>query len=285
MASSIDLKHLCDALVPAMLAAGACLLRHREAGIRPDLKADGSPVTVADREAEDIITAALMRVAPDVPVIGEEAISAGHVPVIGDRAFLVDALDGTREFIRGGEDFTVNIGLVVEGNPVFGLLLAPASGRLFGTRGTDEAVEARVMPSRLGDGSAARPDWHSIRTAEPDRSALRVLCSRSHRTAETDAFLSQFQVAQEIGIGSSVKFGLIAAGEADIYPRFGPTSAWDIAAGHAVLKAAGGTVTTPDGRLLRYLQRAGDFLNPHFVAWAREGLVKVGGGAGDQTNV
>ncbi len=277
MVGSIDQKYLCEALVPAVLAAGACLLRHREAGIRPDQKADGSPVTIADQEAEDIITAALIRVSPDIPVIGEEAVSAGHAPVIRDRAYLVDALDGTREFIRGGEDFTVNVGLVVEGSPVFGLLLAPASGRLFATLGPEEAMEARVMPSRLGDDST-RPDWYSIRTAEPDPSALRVLCSRSHRSPETDAFLSQFHVAQEIGIGASIKFGLIAAGEADMYPRFGPTSAWDIAAGHAVLKAAGGTVTTVDGRPLRYLERAGDFLNPHFVAWAREGLVKAGGG-------
>jgi 3'(2'),5'-bisphosphate nucleotidase len=249
-------------LIPAVLAAGACLLRWRAEGVAAEQKGDGSPVSRADREAEAIIEAALARVAPHLPIIAEEAVSAGRIPAFGSAAFLVDALDGTREYLHGGDDFTVNIALVEDSAPVFGLVLAPASGRLFVTTGAGRAAQAVVPPGRLAE--ALQPVLSPIATAAPDPRALRVLSSRSHRSRETEAFLARFQIASDTRIGSSVKFGLIAAGEADLYPRFGPTSAWDIAAGHAVLAAAGGSVKDLQGQGLRYGKPGFD--NPHFVA-------------------
>jgi 3'(2'),5'-bisphosphate nucleotidase len=259
-------------LIPAVLAAGEALLRYRAAGVSAEVKSDGSPVSAADREAEDILVAALEAHVPTMPVIAEERVAAGVVPPVTDRAFLVDALDGTREYLAGGDDFTVNVALVERGIPVFGLLLAPALGRLFATLGPSHAVSATFPPASLPVGQI--PPLRDIVTVEPATNALRILTSRSHRSPATDDFLAAFPGASATRIGSSLKFGLIAAGEADIYPRFGPTSAWDIAAGHAVLLAAGGCVTQRDGTPLRYLQRPGDFLNPPFVAWSRPELVR-----------
>lgn len=271
-----DHASLVRLLMPALLDAGACLLRCRAEGVEAEAKGDGSPVSRADREAEAIVLAALSRVAPDVPVIAEEAVSAGRIPAFDTMAFLVDALDGTREYLSGSDDFTVNIGLVQGGTPTFGMVLAPATGRLFVTPGPRLATAATVPPERLGSGCV--PVLEAIATVEPDAGAVRVVSSRSHRSPETTAFLTRFAVVQDVRIGSSVKFGLIAAGEADLYPRFGPTSAWDIAAGHAVLSAAGGIVTRFDGGALTYLDRsrlgeAEPFLNPAFIAWGRESLV------------
>lgn len=263
-------------LMPAVLHGGACLLRCREEGVKAEEKGDGSPVSRADREAEAILLAALARFAPGVPVIAEEAVSAGHVPPFEDQAFLVDALDGTKEYLRGGDDFTVNVALVRSGVPVLGIVLAPASGRLFATVEPGRAAQAMVSADRLSTGDV--PELRPIATVKPDAKAVRVLSSRSHRSAETESFLSRFGLGSDVRMGSSVKFGIIAAGEADLYPRFGPTSAWDIAAGHAVLAAAGGVVTTVDGKPLTYLakdrlSKPEPFLNPSFVAWGRASLV------------
>lgn len=265
--SALDQAALAKQLMSAMLEAGALLLRYRKRGVSAERKADGSPVSHADRDAEQILLDALARVAPGIPVIAEEAVSAGRVPDFTDRAFLVDALDGTREYLAGGDDFTVNIGMVRDGAPCFGLLLAPAIGRLFATLGPKRATAATFAPADLSP--ALKPVWRDIATVVPDPQALRVVMSRSHRSGETDAFLKAFNVASVTGTGSSLKFGLLAAGEADLYPRFGPTSAWDIAAGHAILLAAGGDVTTADRQPLRYLQRRDTFLNPSFIAWGR----------------
>lgn len=264
--------------MPALLEAGACLLRCRAEGVVSEEKGDGSPVSRADREAEAIVLAALALVEPTIPVIAEEAVAAGRIPSFGRAAFLVDALDGTKEYLTGSDDFTVNIALVEDGDPTFGMMLAPASGRLFVTLGAHEAAGGEVRPDRLT--ASFRPTLTRIETAEPDPGALRVMSSRSHRSPETERFLARFAVAQDIRIGSSLKFGLMAAGEADLYPRFGPTSAWDIAAGHAILAAAGGIVTTPDGKALKYLRknemnRPEPFLNPSFVAWGRPSLVRA----------
>jgi 3'(2'), 5'-bisphosphate nucleotidase len=266
-------------LIPALLDAGAFVLRCRAEGVDPETKGDGSPVSRADRGAEAILVAALARVAPHVPVIAEEAVAAGQIPAFDAAAFLVDALDGTKEFLSGGADFTVNIGLVEDGVPVLGMVLAPASGRLFVTLGPGEAAGAHIPPERIGAGFA--PLLERIATAEPDIAALRVVSSRSSRSKETEAFLGRFAVGRDERMGSSVKFGIIAAGEADLYPRFGPTSAWDIAAGHAVLAAAGGAVTRVDGTPLTYLDqsRLGErepFLNPPFIAWGRPSLIPAG---------
>lgn len=271
-----DHAELVRQLMPALLEAGACLLRCRAEGVTAEHKRDGSPVSRADREAEALVLAGLARVAGAVPVIAEEAVSAGNTPEFSDIAFLVDALDGTKEYLRGSDDFTVNIGLVARGAPVFGMILAPASGRLFVTLGPKRAAAGHVAPDRLA--ASTQPALSDIATVAPDPNAVRVLSSRSHRSAETEAFLERFRVGRDSRMGSSVKFGIIAAGEADLYPRFGPTSAWDIAAGHAILAAAGGTVTTPDGALMTYLDksrldRPEPFLNPSFVAWGRASLM------------
>lgn len=271
-----DFGTLARRLAPAVMEAGACLLQCRAEGVTGEQKGDGSPVSRADRAAEAILLAALARIAPDVPVIAEEAVSAGVVPHFDAEAFLVDALDGTREYLRGGDDFTVNVGLVRDGTPVFGIVLAPVTGRLFATIGPRSAAQAVIRPDRLTSGIL--PQLQPIATVEPNPTAVRVLSSRSHRSAETEAFLARFGVASDVRMGSSVKFGIIAAGEADLYPRIGPTSAWDIAAGHAVLAAAGGVVTTMDGTSLTYLDKSRlhapePFLNPSFVAWGRASLL------------
>ena len=273
---AFDHAHLTSAMLPSLLDAGQALLRHRAAGVAVEHKADRTPVTAADREAEAIVLAGLARAAPAVPVIAEEQVAAGLIPAFGASAFLVDALDGTREFISGGIDFTVNVALVEHGVPVFGLLLAPAVGRLFATLGPARTCQARIAPDLIaqqGAGAVAAASFADIRTAEPATGGLRALTSHSHLTQHTIDYLARFEIASQRGIGSSVKFGLIAAGEADLYVRFGPTSAWDTAAGHAVLAAAGGEVTTADGQPLRYLSKATDFLNPPFIAWGRPSLI------------
>lgn len=272
----IDHAALTHALMPAVLMAGACLLEHRSKGVAAEIKADGSPVSRADREAEQIVLDALAIAAPGVPVIAEEAVSAGNIPAFEEMAFLVDALDGTREYIAGGDDFTVNVALVEQGVPVLGILLAPASGRLFATLGLHRAVAARLAPESLASGMP--PQFRDIATVAPGPDGMRVLSSRSHRSSETDAFLGKLRIARHDHLGSSLKFGIIAAGEADLYPRLGPTSAWDIAAGHAILAAAGGTVTRLDGTPLTYLDKSrlgalDPFLNPSFVAWGRAGTI------------
>ncbi len=264
---TLNYDTLVDALLPRLLAAGTAVLRYRAQRVVEERKQDGTPVSAADREAETILVDGLERLMPDIPIVAEEAVSEGHVPNIIDRAFLVDALDGTREYLDGGDDFTVNVALVENGTPIFGLLLAPAHGRLFATLGHNQAATVRLTRGQMANADV--PSLTPISTAEPDRSALRALTSRSHLSPKTIELLNRLPVAQSRQISSSLKFGLIAAGEADLYPRMGPTSAWDTAAGHAILRAAGGTVLTLDGRPLRYLTTPGQFLNPPFIACGR----------------
>lgn len=265
---ALDHARLADRLLPWLAEAGAALLRRRQAGVAVEIKHDGSPVTAADREAEAILLNGLAAAAPDVPVLAEEALSAGRAPPHGAQVFLVDALDGTREFIAGSDDFTINIGLIEAGQPVFGLVLAPALARLFATLGPRRAVEARLAPGQQA-GSFAELGFRAIATSEPDMAALRVLASRSHGSPELDAFLARNRLRLVRRLGSSVKFCLVACGEADIYPRFGATSAWDTAAGHAVLVAAGGLMTTAAGAPLDYASLGTAYRNPPFIAWGR----------------
>jgi 3'(2'), 5'-bisphosphate nucleotidase len=222
-------------------------------------KIDASPVTVADEAAEKIILADLAALAPDIPVVAEESVSAGHVPVIAERFFLVDPLDGTREFVDRRDEFTVNIALIEHSQPVLGVVYAPARRELYwgdvaaGRAGHLGADPDGTMPS-LGAPLQARV---------APAGGLVAVASRSHRSPETDAFLANYPVAEFRSIGSSLKFCLVAAGDADLYPRLGPTMEWDTAAGHAVLVAAGGSVTTPEGVPLRYGKpgfRNGDFI-------------------------
>ena len=232
--------------------AGEAILAIVRRGFDVEAKSDFSPVTEADRAAELVILAALARLAPGVPVIAEEEVAAGRIPAHDDTYFLVDPLDGTKEFIRGGDDYTVNIGLIEGGSPTLGVVFAPATGRTHGGLVGGGAW--------LDEGKGRRP----IRTRERG-DAVTAVASKSHLNQATidylEAAVGQCDYA---AVGSSLKFCIVAEGLADIYPRAAPTSEWDTAAGHAVLLAAGGLVDGPDGSALRYGKRA--FLNRAFVA-------------------
>lgn len=249
---SFDYQSLVDQLAEAAREAGEAILTIVRRGFDVEAKGDRSPVTEADRAAELIILAALARLAPGVPVIAEEEVAAGRIPAHGDSFFLVDPLDGTKEFIRGGDDYTVNIALVEQLEPRLGVVFAPATGRLHsGLIGGGASVD---------DSRGPRP----IRTRERRDPAVAV-ASKSHFTQNTADYLeAAVGICDTVNIGSSLKFCIVAEGEADIYPRLSPTSEWDTAAGHAVLLAAGGRVDAPDGGPLRYGKRA--FLNRAFLA-------------------
>ncbi len=253
---------LAEALVATVITAGAAVMEVYAKDFAVETKGDASPVTEADQLAEAIILADLARLAPDIPVIAEEACSAGIVPGVDQAFFLVDPVDGTREFVSRNGDFTVNVALIRAGRPVFGLVYAPVHGMLY--LGRPEGAEAL----RIADGAVvARSPIAAV--ARPE-AAPRIIASRSHRTAETDAFIARHPGASIVSAGSSLKFCLMASGEADLYPRMGPTMQWDTAAGDAVLRAAGGSVTDTDGVPLTYGPngRAGamGFANPWFVA-------------------
>ena len=216
-------------------------------------KSDASPVTEADERAEAFIVPALRALAPGIPVVAEEMAARGQADAVGDTFWLVDPLDGTREFINRNGEFTVNVALVHQGRPVLGVVGAPAQARLFaGVVGQGAWAE---------DAQGRRP----IRVRAVPAEGLTVVASRSHGDAAAlDRFLHGRVVAQLVNAGSSLKLCLLAAGEADLYPRFGRTMEWDIAAGHAVLAAAGGQITTLDGGPFNYGKPG--FENPHFVA-------------------
>jgi len=224
-------------------------------------KDDSSPVTEADQAAEKIILRDLAEIAPDIPVIAEEKASAGNIPDVADRFWLVDPLDGTKEFIKKGTDFTVNIALIEDGQPSFGIVYAPALGRMFVAKDPDTAVQMTIREGRF-----IGPE-QPISVRDVPEGGITAVASKSHRDADTDAFLEKLGIGDVVSIGSSLKFCLVATGEADIYPRFGPTMEWDTGAGHAVLRAAGGTVSNPDGTPFRY--RKPDFRNGFFIANGR----------------
>ena len=228
-----------------------------------ETKADASPVTEADLRCERVILDRLAEAAPGIPVVAEEAVAAGRVPDSSETFFLVDPLDGTKEFVKRNGDFTVNIALVEKGVPVMGVVYAPAVGQLWAGAKGEGAFRADVA-----DHVAGRLEPIAARMAP---NALIAVGSRSHGSAETADWLSRFTVERFVSRGSSLKFCLLASGEADIYPRLGRTMEWDTAAGDAVLRAAGGLVTTLDGAPLAYDKRGqaddADFANPHFVAY------------------
>jgi 3'(2'), 5'-bisphosphate nucleotidase len=238
------------------LTAGAAILKVQA---RPDfesrLKSDDSPVTEADLAADALIRAGLADAFPDLPVVTEES-GESHA-LRGERFVLVDPLDGTKEFLRRQGDFTVNIALIERGRPVRGVVFAPARGRLFQTAADGTSHEADLS------GGGLRP----LRVRVPDNAALVVVASKSHRDAATDAWIARYRVADSQSAGSSLKFCLVAAGEADLYPRLGRTMEWDTAAGQAVLEGAGGLVVRrDDGQPLTYGKPGWE--NPHFLALA-----------------
>lgn len=268
MTNSIDYRMLAQCLVKTVHSAGCAEMEIYRQDFTVESKADRSPVTEADRVAENIILEDLAKIAPDIPVVAEEAASEGHIPKTGKRFFLVDPLDGTKEFIRKSDEFTVNIGLIENGKPVFGIVYAPATGKLFFTTSPDEAFYTTMSPNE------AAPEFDKmtltrLSTKPPSADGLDVVASKSHMTEETRRYIEQFSVKELKSAGSSLKFCLLAKGEADLYPRFGPTMEWDTAAGHAVLLAAGGVVLMENGEPLEYGKANENYRNPFFIAWAK----------------
>jgi 3'(2'), 5'-bisphosphate nucleotidase len=253
-----------DALTATAIAAGKVIMDIYARPIDVTLKEDRSPVTEADTAAEKVILNDLKKIAPDVPAIAEEAAAAGQIPDVAERFFLVDPLDGTREFISRNGEFTVNIGLIENGVPVAGVVYAPARKQFYrGMRNCGaEMAELSV------DDNLAGANWQSIATIDAPAGERVAVASRSHGDAETDAFLSENGVVRTIQAGSSLKFCLLAMGLAQVYPRMGRTMEWDTAAGQAVLEAAGGSVVTKDGNPLRYGKSERGYDNPHFIARA-----------------
>jgi len=256
----MDLLDLARKLIPVVRDAGEIELKYYRDGAEVQDKSDGSPVTLADQEAEKLITERLKIIAPDIPIVGEEAVEAGSIPDISSGTyFLVDPLDGTKEFITGGGDFTVNIALMINHQPVMGIIFAPVSDALY----------------YAGDGKA-----YQVIKGGPEKplgvrnipaTGLTVVASKRHGDPEKiEEFLRGRKVETTVNRSSSLKFCVIAAGEADVYPRLGPTSEWDTAAGDAILRAAGGNVVTLDGQPLRYGKADKRFLNPEFVGYATD---------------
>lgn len=250
----MDSAKLLEEISDAAREAGEAILELVRRGFDVETKVDRSPVTEADHAAELIILAALARAAPGVPVIAEEEVAAGRIPAHGDTYFLVDPLDGTKEFIRGGDDYTVNIGLIAKGVPHLGVVYQPAIDRLWaGLAGHGAFVEE----------GGTRKEIH-CRPLGEQRAAV---ASKSHFNQQTADYLAEaIGLCDHVSVGSSLKFCIVAEGQADIYPRLSPTSEWDTAAGHAVLLAAGGRVDGPDGGPLTYGKQA--FLNRGFCATA-----------------
>jgi len=274
---------LVQALLPAMLAAARLELSYFGSKLDVQHKKDSSPVTIADQEAEDILLSALAKVAPDVPVIAEEQFSAGIIPEVDGTLFLVDALDGTRAFVNGKIDFTINVALIVDRVPVFGMILLPANGELYVTLGPKEAGYAVVDVET--DIALGALKLQPVRTRVPQPDALVVSLSNSHPSSRLEVELADKPISGRVEAGSSLKFCRVAEGKADFYPRLGSISEWDIAAGHAIVRAAGGEVTQLDGSPLLYGNHGAKYRTPPFVAWGREELkghlrfsCEVGGG-------
>ncbi len=257
----MDFDALLDVTRRLALEAGDAIMDIYD---RPDVavrtKSDDSPVTEADEAADALISAGLRAAFPDMPLVTEEQADSHGVSA---RTFLiVDPLDGTKEFVQRRGDFTVNIAYVEDGRPIRGVVYAPARGRLFYTDAAGVAVEeaAPFDPARRGEG---RP----LKVRAPDEDALLVVASKSHRDAATDDYIGQYSVADLVSAGSSLKFCLVASGEADLYPRLGRTMEWDTAAGHAVLAGAGGRVVRFDDHAALDYGKEG-FANPFFIAHA-----------------
>jgi len=252
-----DLDAIARALAEIALAAGPAVMEEYARAAPGRDKADGSPVTAADERAEAIIIERLTVFAPDVAVVAEEACAAGAALVAPRRFFLVDPLDGTKEFLARNGEFTINIGLIEDGLPVAGAVYAPALGEVwFGGRSAFSA-EAR-LGRRLAE-------EHTPIAVRPASAKLAALASRSHSDAATEAFLTKLGVAERLSAGSSLKFCRVAEGVADLYPRFGSTMEWDTAAADAVLRAAGGMTLGLDGKPLRYGKLETGLRNAGFV--------------------
>src|SRR5437667_7451027 len=252
---------LIEPLTEIVIRAGAAILAVNRAAMKVDGKTDGSPVTEADLAADRIIAEGLVQVAPDIPSLSEERAEPAALPH-KESFFLIDPLDGTKEFVAGRNEFTVNLALVTEGKPLLGIVGAPALGLVW--RGLVGRGAERLSVVNM-----------SVKAIEPIRTRpfpplgkpWTAAVSRSHGDARTEAFIDRRPGATRAQLGSAVKFGRVAEGEVDIYPRLGPTSEWDVAAGHAVVTAAGGKVTDSEGAEVHFGLGREDFIVPEFIAW------------------
>jgi 3'(2'), 5'-bisphosphate nucleotidase len=254
----MDYKNLLAEIKRTALKAGALELEHYNAGTSVMEKKDGSPVTIADQEAEVMILKDLVALTPDIPIVAEEEAAAGNIPDISGGLFwLVDPLDGTKEFVRRSGDFTVNIALMRDFEPVLGVIYTPVADELYGGYGNEYAD--------LTIGKETR----QIQVRNVPDEGLTVVASHSHSAMEDlERYLTGQKIAGTTFRGSSLKFCQVACGEADIYPRLAPTCEWDIAAGHAIVAGAGGQLHCLDGSPMRYGKSEDGFLNPFFVVKA-----------------
>jgi len=251
-----------DTLARIALDAGKLIMDIYESDFAVEQKGDASPVTAADQKAETLILAELAKADPTLTVIAEEEASEGRVPEHGHRFALVDPLDGTREFVSRNGEFTVNIAIIEHGRPVMGVVYAPAKNRLFVAESHNSGWQAEAAP-----GAEVPAKRQTLRIRACPEAGVTAIASKSHRTPETDLWLDKHKVNETLGAGSSLKFCLIAAGEADLYPRMGRTMEWDTAAGQAVVEAAGGRVLTEEGTPLLYGKRERGYDNPHFIVY------------------
>jgi 3'(2'), 5'-bisphosphate nucleotidase len=247
-----------EPLTELVFRAGEAILAVNRAAMIVDGKSDGSPLTEADLAADRIIAEGLARLLPDIPALSEERAALGR-PVTGS-FFLIDPLDGTKEFVAGRDEFTVNLALVTDGAPLLGIVGAPALGRIWRGVVGRGAERLTLAPVRIVE------PIHTRRLPAPGHGWTAAV-SRSHGDPQTEAFIDARPLAQRQVVGSAIKFCAVAEGRADIYPRLGPTCEWDIAAGQAVVTAAGGKVTDGKGAPLRFDQPGENFIVPEFIAW------------------
>src|SRR6478672_4409962 len=252
---------LIEPLTDLVIRAGRAILAVNRTTMKVDGKTDGSPVTEADLAADRIIGQGLAQLAPDIPSLSEERAQLAKLPY-KDSFFLIDPLDGTKEFVAGRDEFTVNLALVTGGVPLLGIVGAPALGLIW--RGIVGRGAERLT---LSDGAAPRVEPIRTRLCPPRGKPWTVAVSRSHGDARTEAFIAARSGAVRAELGSAVKFGRVAEGAVDIYPRLSPTSEWDVAAGHALVTAAGGKITDSSGAALLFGGIRSDFIVPEFIAW------------------
>jgi 3'(2'), 5'-bisphosphate nucleotidase len=257
-----------DPLTDLVIRAGAAIVALNRAAMRIDGKADGSPVTEADLAADRIIGEGLARLIPDVPTLSEERVDPAQSPYRGS-FFLIDPLDGTKEFVAGRDEFTVNLALVTNATPLLGIIGAPALGLIW--RGLVGRGAQRLT---IAEGSVRDVEPIHTRPFPPGGAPWIAAVSRSHGDTRTEAFIEARPGAIRQALGSAVKFGRVAEGGADIYPRLAPTCEWDIAAGHAIVTAAGGKITDANGKDLRFGERRDGFIVPEFIAWGDPAAVR-----------
>jgi 3'(2'), 5'-bisphosphate nucleotidase len=252
---------LMDPLTDLVIRAGAAILAVNRVAMKIEGKVDGSPVTEADLAADRIIGEGLARLVPGVPALSEERVHPAKPPYRGS-FFLIDPLDGTKEFVAGDAEFTVNLALVTDGTPLLGIIGAPALGLIW--RGLVGRGAERLVTR---DGAVAVAEPIHTRSFPRDGAPWIAVVSRSHGDPRTEAFIDGRPGAIRQALGSAVKFGRVAEGGADIYPRLAPTSEWDVAAGHALVTAAGGKIADTKGADLKFGERRDGFIVPEFIAW------------------